>query len=1062
MNEATITWTENGSATEWTVYYRLKGSSDEFESVGASGDAEATIYGLNPDTDYEYYVVSECGAESSVNTEVSYFHTACGPISVSENEWTADFEGGDEQLSCWVMAATGFYNNKTFPNVVSSSSVSHNSSKALEVAFGNIVAVLPEFEEELSTLQITFWSKRNSYSSTYANNTILEFGYITDLSDTTTFVALDTMNFTTYTKTERMFASVAGLGLPEGTRMAFRFHQINSANLTSWYIDDVTVSLIPDCAAPTANSVSISNLTESSAAVSFVDDYESHDTWEIYYKPVDSEDDYTVMEVSNQNGNLIEGLESNTTYTVYVKTVCSGIPGDNQTDAVTFTTTTIPTSLPMQVDFEDTDENSQWVLVNGTQNNKWYIGVPTDEESDVNTTEEGTKGLYISNDQGITNSYSSTTSRVYAYRDILIPDGTTEIKLSFDWKAMGGSAKNEFIRVYWFDPSVVTLTAGNNPPTVDGVNYDAASQPGNYGSAGSEHWLSQQNTWQHHEMLISSDQFEGMGDGDKVYRLVFHWRNTYYSSNPPAAVDNIKLEEVTCSTPIDLEVSNIEENSANISWSGEADSYEVILTANGTSTTYTTEDTSLSLEDLLSSTNYEVAVRAFCGTDSSMLSQTVTFKTSCGAITIFPYSNDFETYSMMDGSNYIDCWSRLTSNPEHYVYANAQFNHTAGGNAALEFHFTPACYTMAIMPKIGENISIQDLLAEFYARKNSINVSFDVGVMTDPSDATTFVVVESINFANTSEWELHTVLFDQYVGEGRYIAFRSNDAAMTSYVMDDLVVDYSSTPVECTTPIALAVNIITETAATATWTAGGEETAWKLQYKTAAATSWGSEIDVITTPSYQMTGLTAGTEYQVRVKAVCGEGDESQWTEAFAFTTNEEVVEPCSTPTNVAASNITKESMTITWSANGASKWNLQYRVVNGTWSTVTVEGNPTYTITDLTEATEYQIQVQAVCDGATSPWSTMISQSTGINARLMGSISLYPNPASNYVDVRVSDNDIAVSRLEVYDVYGKLINEVEVINNPTRINVENLASGMYFVKVITNDGVATKNFIKK
>ena len=368
-------------------------------------------------------------------------------------------------------------------------------------------------------------------------------------------------------------------------------------------------------------------------------------------------------------------------------------------------------------------------------------------------------------------------------------------------------------------------------------------------------------------------------------------------------------------------------------------------------------------------------------------------------------------------------------------------------------------------------------------------------------------------------------------------------------------------PAECAAPTDLAISQITETSANATWAPGGTENEWLLQYKQTSSSSWSNEITVTNTPSTQISGLAAGTQYDVRVQAVCNSTSSSAWSSvesfttessaqvveptvatndatnvtettatlngtitnpgnqtitargfewkavsggtvatvsatgttnftapltglaegteytfrAFAttangnsygqwknFTTNEEVVEPCNTPTNVAASNITKESMTITWSANGASKWNLQYRVVNGTWSTVTVEGNPTYTITDLTEATEYQIQVQAVCDGATSSWSTMISQSTGINARLMGSISLYPNPASNYVDVRVSDNDIAVSRLEVYDVYGKLINEVEVINNPTRINVENLASGMYFVKVITNDGVATKNFIKK
>jgi hypothetical protein len=51
---------------------------------------------------------------------------------------------------------------------------------------------------------------------------------------------------------------------------------------------------------------------------------------------------------------------------------------------------------------------------------------------------------------------------------------------------------------------------------------------------------------------------------------------------------------------------------------------------------------------------------------------------------------------------------------------------------------------------------------------------------------------------------------------------------------------------------------------------------------------------------------------------------------------------------------------------------------------------------------------------------------------------------------------------MEVYDVYGKLINTVNVVENPTRINVSNLANGMYFVRVTTEAGMVTKTFVKR
>lgn len=74
----------------------------------------------------------------------------------------------------------------------------------------------------------------------------------------------------------------------------------------------------------------------------------------------------------------------------------------------------------------------------------------------------------------------------------------------------------------------------------------------------------------------------------------------------------------------------------------------------------------------------------------------------------------------------------------------------------------------------------------------------------------------------------------------------------------------------------------------------------------------------------------------------------------------------------------------------------------------------------------------------------------------LIGNIVLYPNPATQYVDVRV-DGDMDVKGIEVYDMYGKLVRVSEM----TRINVTDFADGIYFVKVTTDKGVVTKRFVK-
>jgi hypothetical protein len=88
-----------------------------------------------------------------------------------------------------------------------------------------------------------------------------------------------------------------------------------------------------------------------------------------------------------------------------------------------------------------------------------------------------------------------------------------------------------------------------------------------------------------------------------------------------------------------------------------------------------------------------------------------------------------------------------------------------------------------------------------------------------------------------------------------------------------------------------------------------------------------------------------------------------------------------------------------------------------------------------------------------------------GIVNYLSDNLILYPNPASDYVEIRIDGEGIDINEMEVYDVYGKLIRIVEANHHSplqTRINVSGWATGTYFVRVRTNKGVVTKRFVKQ
>ena len=78
--------------------------------------------------------------------------------------------------------------------------------------------------------------------------------------------------------------------------------------------------------------------------------------------------------------------------------------------------------------------------------------------------------------------------------------------------------------------------------------------------------------------------------------------------------------------------------------------------------------------------------------------------------------------------------------------------------------------------------------------------------------------------------------------------------------------------------------------------------------------------------------------------------------------------------------------------------------------------------------------------------------------------VRLYPNPARDYVDVRVTDENVRISGIEVYDIYGKVVRTVVGANNdsPTyRINLSGLASGIYIAHVRTKTGIIDLKFVK-
>jgi len=883
---ATVNWVAGYQESAWEMEYRLA-SDTNWVSMGTVTSMSEVITGLLPNTTYVVRMRSDCGGGEYSYWTAASFTTACGAFTVTEtNPWTEDFENYTSSTPvCWETPVTYTNGSSVFPNVLLNyGQAAHSAGNTIEFKGNTNMLVFPEFTNDIHELRMSFWATGYSFSNTQA-----VVGVITDIADTSTFEPVSLAG----TPAERG-SSAGGNGNYMGP---FDFNNVQATSgriailytgpgsSSGWNLDDFTVEIIPSCAAPAHTSVTVDNVDENSAEISFTDEDASHTSWIIYYGEAGtSTDNWASQNVTSTTGNVLAGLNPNTMYEVYVKTLCGGVEGEDQTTTVSFTTTTVPTTLPYTTDFEDATDNLQWVTINGTQANKWFIGMPTDSTSDVNTTVGGANGLYVSNDNGASNTYSSTTSKVYAYRDILVPDGTTELKLSFDWKAQGSNAHYHFLRVYWLDPSV-ELTPGNNPP-----GYDLSGQPGG------EHWLSQESTWQHEEMLISADQFTGMGNGDKIYRLVFHWRNEIYSvSNPPAAVDNIVLAPITCNTPTGLAVSNVDENSATLSWTGNSDSYGVTITSVYGTDYQTTTANSLQLTGLTSNTTYQVTVKGYCGADSSMLSQTLTFSTSCGAITIDatnPWTESFEGFTNSE----LVCWATpvtyTASNGNVYPRAYLNYGEAAhSGTNTVEFK---GASNMLALPEFTNNI--HDLRLSFWSTHWGVTTTVTVGVITDLNDPTSFEPLGDAgipgprgssaggngNFMGPFDFN------GVQATSGRVaLLFTGTTASDAGWNLDDFTVELIPA---CAAPASASVIVsnITENSAEVSFTDNNPaHNAWAIYYGVAGTpTSTWNSVNVNSTTGNLITGLNASSNYGVYVVTLCGGVPGDDQTSIVNFTTS--------------------------------------------------------------------------------------------------------------------------------------------------------------------------------
>ena len=293
---------------------------------------------LEANSTYKVQVQVTCEAEQNTWSAVYSFKTPCVAWSIAEDGvYTENFDSytgtaynaAGVTPDCWEVGGSSTY----VPHIVTGTSYAWAHSGANAFGFTGSAnsycyAVLPQFEEELNRLQISFWSRMES-----ASYGTLSLGYITADADVIHRWKTYT-NATSMTFHEEMLDTIPA----EATRLILLWEYTGSS-FYSCTIDDITVEFIPSCLKPT--DVNATNIMGHKATISWTPGTEDQNAWQIAYDTKATANPDTLANILDVTANpfVLENLNPATTYYVYVRANCGEDDFSKWSDGKSFRTT---------------------------------------------------------------------------------------------------------------------------------------------------------------------------------------------------------------------------------------------------------------------------------------------------------------------------------------------------------------------------------------------------------------------------------------------------------------------------------------------------------------------------------------------------------------------------------------------------------------------------------------------------------------------------------------------------------------------------------------------------
>ena len=875
-DQVEITWGAN-NMSQWLVSLYADEACTELVDSALVNVSKYTFTNLKPITTYYYTIATICGQDTT-DVFPYGFTTLCMPAeAIPYIEGFENYTGGSSTVQqeppCWTINRMRYvYSESTsyYPYIYNSASYANSGDKSLYLTYSSaassattdLYAALPLMGDTLQELQMQFYAKPGG--SSYVGDTLF-VGVMTDPDDYSTFeqVAICRLTENAYIEFIVRFDTYKG----NGKYIAFMLPKAKASR--SMYIDDIKVDYLSDC--EKIQGVSARNASTSGADINWQKGTAT--TWNVLLTTeamelgsiveVDSTKVLSLDTTTTMPFRITNCPNPNEQYYAYVRAVCDEDNKGEWSRPVAFKTTCVPVSAG---DLGLIDFTAKDVL------DCWTVGV-----------REGTTSAPSRN----TNSYlymfnSAASDGAYAIMPPLDIDVINRLQISFDAHGGTGAAYLRELTVGVIsNPSDLSTFVAIKKINLNKVS--ATSAATNYGFDEGARYT------------VRFDEYYGDYNGDMGKQIMF------ISESGESAnyiyIKNILVDTIgTCLEPIALEVVDVNTYDATIAWEKGGENYQVQLLAEDKATvvadTIVATDT-VQFSGLEMLTTYYAQVRQICAVgDTSIWSNLVRLTTTCPNTYPLPYSEDFEGYASGAG-NLPNCWEGYTNSSTKYpyVYTSAKKD----GKNGFYLYRSTSYSSYAVLPPF--DASISDLMLTFEYRNvntSSYNAYFVVGVATDVTSMegidSTLTVLDSVEVipykSPNNVWYLYSKTLDAYTGQGGYIvliapkADKSNNSG--AIYIDNLYIEKAPT---CFRPINFEMVTATTSSVTVSWEPYGKETAWDVAYVVSGGNIADATIVTVETPSATISALNPSTDYDFYVRANCGNGEVSNWTDVLTIGT---------------------------------------------------------------------------------------------------------------------------------------------------------------------------------